>query len=324
MNDLLNRTIEAHGGLDRWNNVNHISARIKVGGVTWEIKKQPGILNDIYVTVDTKRQYSSHYPFIDSDWHTNFQADRVAIEDGDGKVIEELLHPRMSFHDHSIETPWTRLQLAYFAGYAMWTYLNAPFNFADPEYKVDELDPWSEEGQTFRRLRVTYPESIATHGPVQTFYIDESGLIRRHDYDVEVFGGSGAVHYLSDYIEVEGIKIATKRRVYLRSKDNTAVVPVPLLVSVDLSEIKLNLYGNPDYNINEDIYSRDEKLSFDDEGNVTEIDNEETENPLPGDDLDIPGAELDDDEEGIGEEDEENNYYSLGGDNHDDIVEAKN
>src|SRR5947209_9579478 len=33
-------------------------------------------------------------------------------------------------------------------------------------------------------------------------------------------------------------------------------------------------------------------------------------------DLDIPGSELDDDNEAIGEEDEENNYYSLGGDRH--------
>lgn len=33
-------------------------------------------------------------------------------------------------------------------------------------------------------------------------------------------------------------------------------------------------------------------------------------------DLDIPGSELDDNAEEIGEEDEENNYYSLGGDRH--------
>lgn len=32
-----------------------------------------------------------------------------------------------------------------------------------------------------------------------------------------------------------------------------------------------------------------------------------------GDDLDVPGSELDDEQEDIGEEDEENNYYSLGG-----------
>ncbi len=33
-------------------------------------------------------------------------------------------------------------------------------------------------------------------------------------------------------------------------------------------------------------------------------------------DLDIPGTDLDDEAEAIGEEDEENNYYSLGGDRH--------
>ncbi|MEI6947026.1 hypothetical protein V9K67_07465 [Paraflavisolibacter sp. H34] len=33
-------------------------------------------------------------------------------------------------------------------------------------------------------------------------------------------------------------------------------------------------------------------------------------------DLDIPGSELDDENESLGEEDEENNYYSLGGDRH--------
>ena len=42
-----------------------------------------------------------------------------------------------------------------------------------------------------------------------------------------------------------------------------------------------------------------------------------------GDELDIPGAELDDANENVGEEDEENNYYSLGGDNHDDLEENK-
>jgi hypothetical protein len=37
--------------------------------------------------------------------------------------------------------------------------------------------------------------------------------------------------------------------------------------------------------------------------------------------LDVPGSELDDDEEEIGNEDEENNYYSIGGDNHNDLEE---
>lgn len=42
---------------------------------------------------------------------------------------------------------------------------------------------------------------------------------------------------------------------------------------------------------------------------------------VSGLDLDISGAELDDDMEKIGSEDEENNGYSIGGDNHNDLEE---
>lgn len=40
-----------------------------------------------------------------------------------------------------------------------------------------------------------------------------------------------------------------------------------------------------------------------------------------GEDLDVPGSEADDSSEALGAEDEENNYYSLGGDNHEDLEE---
>ncbi|HUR12203.1 MAG TPA: hypothetical protein VM012_12585 [Flavitalea sp.] len=39
--------------------------------------------------------------------------------------------------------------------------------------------------------------------------------------------------------------------------------------------------------------------------------------------LDIPGSELDDNNEALGEEDEENNYYSVGGDRHENLEEGQ-
>jgi len=42
-----------------------------------------------------------------------------------------------------------------------------------------------------------------------------------------------------------------------------------------------------------------------------------------GYDLDIPGNELDEMQENEGSEDEENNFYSLGGDDHNDLEEDK-
>ena len=40
---------------------------------------------------------------------------------------------------------------------------------------------------------------------------------------------------------------------------------------------------------------------------------------VSGSDLDVPGGELDDGQEATGNEDEENNYYSIGGDNHNNL-----
>lgn len=42
---------------------------------------------------------------------------------------------------------------------------------------------------------------------------------------------------------------------------------------------------------------------------------------MSGEDLDVPGSELDDEMEDIGAEDEENNPYSIGGDRHEDLDE---
>jgi hypothetical protein len=57
----------------------------------------------------------------------------------------------------------------------------------------------------------------------------------------------------------------------------------------------------------------------DDEGIL--LNEESFKKNVTGSDLDIPGSEDDDVDEEIGEEDEENNAYSLGGDNHDEIPE---
>jgi len=89
-----------------------------------------------------------------------------------------------------------------------------------------------------------------------------------------------------------------------------------------------NLPGYPPYLPEDDIYNKNIKISdivVDDSSTIKapELENTEWDDVLEQkalllDDIDVPGSELDDDIEDIGSEDEENNYYSLGGDNHDD------
>jgi hypothetical protein len=185
------------------------------------------------------QQWASHSPFLEPAHRTSFKGERVAIETRDGQVVEARESTRRSFAGHQLETPWDRIQLAYFAGYAMWTYLTSPFSLLMEGFESEEVEPWLENGETWRALRVRYPRSISTHSTEQTFYFDEKGLLRRHDYNLEVSAGSGGAHYVHDHQPVNGILIPTRRRIYIRGEDGKPQME-PLLVSIDLSNIKLS------------------------------------------------------------------------------------
>ncbi len=236
-NGLVQLTVDAHGGLERWRRFEHVSAHLRTDGVLWTLKRQQGVLDDVNVRVGLRREWASHSPFIESNWRTSFEPHRVAIETTDGRIVEERLTPRDSFTGHGLDTPWDRLQLAYFAGYAMWTYLTAPFIFATNGVSTEELPAWNENGESWRRLKVTFPPGIATHSTVQTFYVGSDGLLKRHDYNADVLGGTPAAHYVDDYQNASGILVPTRRRVLPRMPDGTAA-PDPLIVTIALSEVE--------------------------------------------------------------------------------------
>ena len=85
-------------------------------------------------------------------------------------------------------------------------------------------------------------------------------------------------------------------------------------------EREVNPPGYPIYPDNEDIYSQNKKEDIDPKDVLEDVDSTEDEfaetdkkvaNPdMYSGDLDVPGSELDDKEEIIGNEDEENNFYS--------------
>jgi hypothetical protein len=97
----------------------------------------------------------------------------------------------------------------------------------------------------------------------------------------------------------------------------------------------INFPGYPLYPASEDIYSKFRKdLLIDpeeaaemqdsmDKAKVHTRNEKDFDDDVSGDDLDVPGSELDNQQESVGSEDEENNYYSLGGDNHNDLEEDR-
>jgi hypothetical protein len=104
---------------------------------------------------------------------------------------------------------------------------------------VEETEPWTEGADVWRVLRAHFPNSIATHSPVQDFYFGEDFMLRRHDYSVDVAGGFGAAQLTSDYVEVQGIHLPTKRRAHTRSPDRRPIQEM-LMVFINISEVNFS------------------------------------------------------------------------------------
>jgi hypothetical protein len=236
MSELLDLVVAAHGGADRWDQLTEITAHVAIGGLLWELKGHGGILADTHVTLDPHRERLAYQPFGAPGRRSLFEPARTVIEDDDGRVLAERDDPRAAFAGHRPETPWDELHVVYFSGYAMWNYLTSPFLFTRPGFGVEEIEPRSEHGQTWRRLRVEYPEDIATHSRVQEFCFDESGLLRRHDYAAEVVGGLPAAQLTDGHRTFDGITFPTRRRVFRRQPDGQ-VVSGPASVTIDVLDI---------------------------------------------------------------------------------------
>jgi len=108
-----------------------------------------------------------------------------------------------------------------------------------PGFAVQEIDPWREDEELWRGLRVTYPSNIASHSREQVFYFGPDFLLRRHDYHVEASGGFAAAQYVFDSVTVQGITLPTKRRAYMRD-ERLKPIHDRLMVSIDLSDISFS------------------------------------------------------------------------------------
>jgi hypothetical protein len=239
MSHLLDTVIAAHGGMERWQALRSLSAHISIGGALWRLKGWPDAYADARVDIATHCQRAEYTPLRGPGPHTLFQTDRVAVIAGDGRAREERRAPRSAFAGHGLATPWDSLHLAYFSGYAMWNYLTMPFLLRQPGVQAEEVESWDEGGTPWRRLRVIFPDELHTHSREQLFYFDSEGLLRRHDYQVDVIGsGSTSAHLVSGHRDFGGIVFPTVRRVYPVGPDNKPLTGT-VLVSIDVHEVEL-------------------------------------------------------------------------------------
>ena len=236
MDNLLDLVIVAHGGIEKWNSFKQISVTLLAEGEIWRLKDKTGMFSNGIYEADIHQQRSAYHSLTGPHKRSIWEPGYIAFKNADGDITEELSDPRKSFDGQGFESPWNDLQPHYFCNYAWWTYFTAPFSFSLPGFQTRELDPWQQDGETWRRLEVTFPDNIETHNKVQVFYFDRHYLLKRHDYAPDILQSVPSSQYVWNYKEFSGIMIPTTRRIYLRNPDS-GFNPEQVMVSIDVADV---------------------------------------------------------------------------------------
>jgi hypothetical protein len=242
MNDLLNFAVAAHGGLERWTRVEAMTLVASVTGDLWQDKSKVGYLESVTLRVEARSERVT-MDFPGQDKRSVFEPNRVTLQRRDGTIVARRDNPEVSFAGQDRLTPWDDLHVAYFSGEAFYTYCNTPFLCTYDGFATEEIRPIHVDGETWRRLKVTFPDTVKSHTKTQIFCFGPDGLLRRHDYIVDVLGGNPGFNYASDYRDVDGIIVPTMRRVFAHEDDHRRVNE-PLLVQIAMTDIAL-AYASP-------------------------------------------------------------------------------
>ena len=236
LDNLLTFAIEAHGGLDAWNKLQTLRANVSIGGALWDLRGVPGLFKNIQVELKLHSQEVTTH-LVDVDQRIVFTPKQIHLESEAGKILDTRIDPRSAFIGQSADSKWDKLHAGYFCSYALWGYFTTPFLYAYPGFDTREIAPWSENGERWRVLQVAFPDGYAAHTRTQQTYFGEDGLVRRHLYTVDVLGGAPGANYAFEYRTVNGVMIATRRRVIAYNQARQKI-DEPVLVSIDLSEIQ--------------------------------------------------------------------------------------
>jgi hypothetical protein len=232
-NDLLEQVLEAHGGRKRWQSLDRIEADFSSGGLAFSLHLQPWTLQGLKISVQPHAQRVVLRDFVHPGWSGVWTPNQVQILDGTGVVVAQRQDPRTAFSRIDKQVRWNKLDILYFAGYALWNYLSFPFILEAPGVSLSETE------SSTRELRARFDSSVPTHSEVQSFHVDASGLLTRHDYTADVIGKwANAANFCLASELVDGLRFYTRRRVLPRFSTQT-VLPFPTLVWIEIDAIRL-------------------------------------------------------------------------------------
>ncbi|XDD49403.1 hypothetical protein AB3N59_13460 [Leptospira sp. WS92.C1] len=233
---LLERAVERFGGWNLWKRLDSLEFYFDRLGASIPVLKGLGktFQKHGHVKVFPKKFTAEFLDYPSRDKKIIFQNGKVGIFNiNESEVAYEISDYRKTFQGFRKFRRWNPLDVSYFFGYAITQYLSVPFLLK--EYGVREV----ELAEGFR-IDAEFPPFLHTHCRKQSYYFDKEGLLIRNDYIADILAPWAAgAHFTTDYQNVDGLPVATKRNVYFRF--GTLVTPIPVL-SAELKPLRVNFH----------------------------------------------------------------------------------
>ena len=227
---LLDDAIDASGSLARWNSLSRFTLHLSVGGALFGDAGHAREFKDVTAEGSTRTHSVRFTGITGGEQSGAFAPDAITIENLDGQVLRTWRNPSLAFPSNGAHALADELHLVFFCGVQIWNYLTTPFLLARPDVVVEELPPWQENNETWRRLRAQLPASLINLASEQVFYFDGTALQRRTDHELL---GARVAHYSWAHDNFSGIVVPTLRRTLTQLPDGT-VIAKPVLIDVEI------------------------------------------------------------------------------------------
>lgn len=213
----IERAIERHGGMKRYDQVDRIVCEIyTLGGFGMArrgLNTKFPMPRIVTLMPRENRAILHDFPVAGHDCH--FDKGRVAeVARGEAPVYAEDNYRIKMMSVSRFRRPWSTLDATYFFGYAMTHYTSMPYSLRGVKV-VGFVKRDSGDWRT--RIDFEYPPMSHTHSEIETIYFDESGLLIRHDYRPEVSSPiARAANFSREYKDFDGYLVTERRQVFFR------------------------------------------------------------------------------------------------------------
>jgi hypothetical protein len=214
---LLERAVARHGGWEAWQALRSLTLEMRaLSGLVPALKGATRTFpRPVHAQVFPHECRAVFHDYPSSGHRGVFAAGAVQILDGSGAVIESSPEHRRSFRGLRKWRRWSPADALYFFGYAVTHYHGLPFTLADA--RPIRLCRVRSAGQILTGIDVELPATLHTHTRRQSFYFDDDGLLRRHDYVADIIGWMArGAHLWRDFVRVQGVEIPLERHVVMR------------------------------------------------------------------------------------------------------------